>query len=101
VYVYIHEAVQYITISLPKRCKEQDIEICSVRVHLYVKKKEIGVFSVIIEESSSSLGATTLRGPWPPVLFTSTGLYPELNYRGIKVKLSRYRPGQALGVPGV
>jgi hypothetical protein len=28
--------------------------------------------------SSSSLGATALHEPWPPVLFASTGLYPEL-----------------------
>jgi hypothetical protein len=28
--------------------------------------------------SSSSLGATALREPWPPVLFASTGPYPEL-----------------------
>ena len=30
--------------------------------------------------SSSSLGATALREPWPPVLFASTGLYPELSF---------------------
>ena len=29
---------------------------------------------------SSSLGATALRQPWPPVLFASTGLYPELSF---------------------
>jgi hypothetical protein len=29
--------------------------------------------------SSSSLGDTALREPWPPVLFASTGLYPELS----------------------
>jgi hypothetical protein len=28
--------------------------------------------------SSSSLGTTALREPWPPLLFASTGLYPEL-----------------------
>jgi hypothetical protein len=30
--------------------------------------------------SSSSLGATALREPWPPVLFASTNLYPELSF---------------------
>jgi hypothetical protein len=30
--------------------------------------------------SSSSLGATALHEPWPPVLFASTGLYPELSF---------------------
>jgi hypothetical protein len=30
--------------------------------------------------SSSPLGATALREPWPPVLFASTGLYPELSF---------------------
>jgi hypothetical protein len=29
---------------------------------------------------SSSLGATALREPWPPVVFASTGLYPELSF---------------------
>jgi hypothetical protein len=29
---------------------------------------------------TSSLGATALREPWPPVLFASTGLYPELSF---------------------
>ena len=29
---------------------------------------------------SSSLGATALREPWPPVLFASTALYPELSF---------------------
>jgi hypothetical protein len=29
---------------------------------------------------SSSLDATALREPWPPVLFASTGLYPELSF---------------------
>jgi hypothetical protein len=28
--------------------------------------------------SSSSLGATALREPWPPVLFAFTGPYPGL-----------------------
>ena len=30
--------------------------------------------------SSSSLGSTALREPWPPVLFASPGLYPELSF---------------------
>jgi hypothetical protein len=30
--------------------------------------------------SSSSLGATALREPWPPLLFASTRLYPELSF---------------------
>jgi hypothetical protein len=31
-------------------------------------------------QSSSSLGAIALHVPWPPVLFASTGLYPELSF---------------------
>ena len=31
-------------------------------------------------KNSSSLGATALREPWPPVLFASTGPYPELSF---------------------
>jgi hypothetical protein len=34
--------------------------------------------SSLSSSSSSSLGATALREPWPPVLFASTGPYPEL-----------------------
>ena len=33
-----------------------------------------------ITSSSSSLGTTALHEPWPPVLFASTGLYPELSF---------------------
>jgi hypothetical protein len=36
--------------------------------------------STVNAPSSSSLGATALREPWPPVLFASTGLYPELSF---------------------
>ena len=38
--------------------------------------------------SSSSLGATALREPWPPVLFASTGLYPELFFSILQSNLS-------------
>jgi hypothetical protein len=34
----------------------------------------------VSSSSSSSLGATALREPWLPVLFASTGLYPELSF---------------------
>ena len=34
---------------------------------------------------SSSLGATTLREPWPPVLFAPTGLYPELSFSILQI----------------
>ena len=37
-------------------------------------------YSSSSSSSSSSLGATALREPWPPVLFASTGLYPELSF---------------------
>jgi hypothetical protein len=30
--------------------------------------------------SSPPLGATALREPWPPLLFASPGLYPELSF---------------------
>jgi hypothetical protein len=35
---------------------------------------------MLVRLSSSPLGATALRDPWPPVLFASTGLYPELSF---------------------
>jgi hypothetical protein len=40
------------------------------------------MFSYASSSSSSSslLGATALREPWPPVLFVSIGLYPELSF---------------------
>ena len=41
---------------------------------------EIGELCIENLPSSSSLGATALREPWPPVLFASTGLYPELSF---------------------
>jgi hypothetical protein len=64
-----------------------------------------GTLNVISNtSSSSSLGATALREPWPPVLFASTGLYPELSFsillisntyeykkREILTRLSQYR----------
>jgi hypothetical protein len=41
-----------------------------------------GMSSSSSSSSSSSppLGATALREPWPPVLFASTGPYPELSF---------------------
>jgi hypothetical protein len=40
-----------------------------------------------LEDSSSSsssssppLGSTARREPWPPMLFASTGLYPEISF---------------------
>jgi hypothetical protein len=37
-------------------------------------------YSMITLKSLSSLGATALRESWLPVLFASTGLYPELSF---------------------
>jgi hypothetical protein len=36
------------------------------------------------------LGATALREPWPPVLFASTGLYPELSFSILQSPTSSY-----------
>jgi hypothetical protein len=47
---------------------------CNSNRNTTLKKPQI-IFSC---KSSSSFGATALRQPWPPVLFASTGLYPEL-----------------------
>jgi hypothetical protein len=40
------------------------------------------------KRSSPSLGAAALREPWPPVLFASTGLYPELFFSIFQSPLS-------------
>jgi hypothetical protein len=36
--------------------------------------------------SPPPLGATALREPWPPVLFASTGPYPELFFSIVQQK---------------
>jgi hypothetical protein len=32
--VYIHEDLEFSTISLPKYCKEKDIEVCAVKLNI-------------------------------------------------------------------
>jgi hypothetical protein len=44
-----------------------------------MKAKRI-CFKSCAQSSSSSLGATALREPWPPVLLASTGLYPDFSF---------------------
>jgi hypothetical protein len=46
----------------------------SLTLHLVVVVVVIIIIIIIIT------GATALREPWPPVLFASTGLCPELSF---------------------
>ena len=54
-----------------------------VEDNIFIKYNSAARFRLLdnLQSSSlSSLGATALRQPWPPVLFASTGLYPELSF---------------------
>ena len=53
--------------------------IYSVSINVILRRVRVTIVAVE-KQSSSSLGATALCEPWPPVLFASTGLYPELSF---------------------
>ena len=60
-----------------------EYEIRSIILHSTSTRRY--VIRLVYSSSSSSsspplLGATALRQPWPPMLFASTGLYPELSF---------------------
>jgi len=44
IYIYIQEALKFTNISLPKHCKEWDIEITAVQLKL--KEKNVIIFCV-------------------------------------------------------
>jgi hypothetical protein len=61
-------------------CRRESFKSHLMRVFLTSSKIYVNVFIHNFISSSSSLGVTALREPWPPVLFASTGLYPELSF---------------------
>jgi hypothetical protein len=65
-----HNCIIQVSVPTCNRLAVLDMHYLFIRFHIKVCHSSSS-------SSSSSRGATALREPWPPVLFASTGLYPE------------------------